>query len=454
MALDKTSRQNRVREALGKLYDEQPPYFREYLRRFREDPTSRVFAPLAEAYRRLGRLDEGIEICREGLQHHPDFHSGRVALAKCLIDKMAYREARDELERVVKSVPENLLAQRLLGQVCEALDDLPASLHAYKMALLLSPNDVVLSEKVHSIERGQFSSGSFSRAKSLDPAVTSGQDEAVNIDLRTEWLSEPHSSTEVPTHSVDPTGRDFSDSPNRERPTPPILPSADEALQKARAEHVAELLGEDVESESPGSSSLAGGPEAQPVDKEEEISHAGQDVPGMQEGFQGAVNPDSLSPNVWAPERSAVSQSDEESLDELDEVHVSDRLPPQEAGTGSHVDEILGMSSEGASDDGFSVEHISAVFGGEISAKGKEITTETLGDLYLSQQQFERALRIFEKLQMKRPSPELARKIHTCQVRLGVDEQALERKHKIQILKRVLNRLTKGQPDHGRPQAS
>jgi len=153
MTLEKTSRQNRVREALGRLYDQQPPYFREYLRRFQEDPTSRVFAPLAEAYRKLGRVDEAIEICREGLEHHPDFYSGRVALAKCLVDKKDYQAARDELERVVRAVPENLLAQRVLGETYQACGDLNSALHCFKMALLLSPADVTLTEKVHSLEQ-------------------------------------------------------------------------------------------------------------------------------------------------------------------------------------------------------------------------------------------------------------------------------------------------------------
>src|SRR5580704_11425858 len=72
--MEKTPRPNRIREALGQLHEQQPPYFREYLRRFQEDPTSRVFAPLAEAYRRLGRFDEAIDICREGLEHNTDFH--------------------------------------------------------------------------------------------------------------------------------------------------------------------------------------------------------------------------------------------------------------------------------------------------------------------------------------------------------------------------------------------
>ena len=124
----------------------------EYLRRLQEDPASRVFVPVVEYYRRAGRLDEALDICREGLEHNPDYQVGRVALAKCYLDKKWFTEARAELERVVGVVPESLLGQRLRGDACLALRDRAAALHAYKMAMLLSPSDVGLAEKVHSLE--------------------------------------------------------------------------------------------------------------------------------------------------------------------------------------------------------------------------------------------------------------------------------------------------------------
>jgi len=37
MTLEKTPRQNRVREALGRIYDQQPPEIKEYLKRYQED---------------------------------------------------------------------------------------------------------------------------------------------------------------------------------------------------------------------------------------------------------------------------------------------------------------------------------------------------------------------------------------------------------------------------------
>lgn len=146
------SKVNRIRETLDRLYDQQPPVFRDQLRKLQEDPTSRVFAPLAESYRRLGRVEEAIELCQRGLSHHPDFHGGRVALAKCYIDKQRYQDAQRELERVVHLAPENLLAQRLLGDVFLAQGMTKEALHALKMALLLSPCDIGLTDKIHQLE--------------------------------------------------------------------------------------------------------------------------------------------------------------------------------------------------------------------------------------------------------------------------------------------------------------
>lgn len=148
---EKIAHRDRVREALNRIYDDTPPHFREYLRRYREDPTSRVFAPLAEAYRRLGRVDEALEICSQGIEHHPEFHGGRLALAKCYIDKKMFLEAKSELRKILDQVPENLLAQKCLGETCLMLNDRGGALHHLKMASLLSPNDVALAEKVHAL---------------------------------------------------------------------------------------------------------------------------------------------------------------------------------------------------------------------------------------------------------------------------------------------------------------
>lgn len=357
MSTDKSTRQNRVREALGRIYDQQPPYFREYLRRFREDPTSRVFAPLAEAYRRLGRVDEAIEICREGLEHHPDFHGGRVALAKCFIDKRRYDDAKIELEKVVQSVPENLLAQRLLGDTYAVLRNASGALHCYKMALLLSPNDVTLAEKVHSLER---------------------------------------SAGEAPPES---------DSLPEDVDTPEVEFSA-QAVDEADA--IAPVWEEAVPTGARASEVPSAAPEA-----EEEIEFI---------------------------EPVAVSGKDPFTDEDLSPMDERSYRPEEDTKATPTIDEILGVT-EGEADDSFKVESIEAIFNETEGVKPREITTETLGDLYFSQGQYDRALRIFEKLNVQRPLPELLKKINNCRVRMGVDQDRMLRQRKIEALRSVLRNV-------------
>ncbi len=299
--MEKVLRPNRIREALGQIEDQQPPYFREYLRRFQEDPTSRVFAPLADAYRRLSRLDEAVSICLEGLEHHPDFHGGRIVLAKCYLAKNQLQEARTELERVVRAVPENLLGQRLLGDVYFGLKNTGAALHCYKMALVLAPQDVALAEKVRELENG--------------------------------------AAVFLPTEN---TFQDF------EQEIPPLW-----------ANEFPEVLTE----------------------------------------------PSALS-NLSAPSDAA--------------------LQPLSFDSESTVD-----------DEAFKIEHVSQIFEQEKDTRKREITTETLGDLYFSQGQFDKALRIFEKLT---PVTEVQKKIQLCRTRLGVDPGSLDRNRKIALLRAVVQK--------------
>lgn len=85
------------------------------------DPASIAFAALAEEYRRQGRHEEAIQTCRAGLQRHPSYLSARVTLGRALIEVGDYEAAREELETVLRSAPENLAAIRGLALIHERL---------------------------------------------------------------------------------------------------------------------------------------------------------------------------------------------------------------------------------------------------------------------------------------------------------------------------------------------
>src|SRR5579872_5181477 len=83
---------------------------------YEKDPDSKVFAPLAEAYRRMGLLDEAIDLAESGVKVHPHFASGRVALGKCYVQKGKFAQAAEELKAASELSPENLLAHQLLAE--------------------------------------------------------------------------------------------------------------------------------------------------------------------------------------------------------------------------------------------------------------------------------------------------------------------------------------------------
>ncbi len=110
-----------------------------YLRIFQENPDSRVFAPLADLHRRLGRLKEAEDICREGIERHPYYAGGRVALAHILLDSARYDEALQEADAVVTYYPDNILARKILVRILCGLEEKDRAKREYEALKHLAP---------------------------------------------------------------------------------------------------------------------------------------------------------------------------------------------------------------------------------------------------------------------------------------------------------------------------
>lgn len=123
--------------------------FREILAR---EPSSVVFAPLSEAYRKRGMLTQAIEVCIRGLAHHPNFLSGRVALARALYDAGDVVKARQEAETVIQSAPENLAALRLLALICRDQGDREGLKRTLGAMASLDPSDQEAQDELRGSE--------------------------------------------------------------------------------------------------------------------------------------------------------------------------------------------------------------------------------------------------------------------------------------------------------------
>lgn len=116
--------------------------------RFQSEPRGRIFASLADAYRRAGDLERARELVEQGVARHPAFVSGHV-VAGCV-----YRDRGDDVSavaafrRALELDPENVVALRNLAELEEAAGRLAEALRWYGTLQALDLRDPELDERV------------------------------------------------------------------------------------------------------------------------------------------------------------------------------------------------------------------------------------------------------------------------------------------------------------------
>lgn len=100
---------------------------RRFEEQYAENPESFVFARLADAYRKAGNPARALEILETGLQRHPEYMSGHIVHARCLMDVERDEEAAAAWRRVLELDPQNLVALRQLAELSRAAGDRAAA---------------------------------------------------------------------------------------------------------------------------------------------------------------------------------------------------------------------------------------------------------------------------------------------------------------------------------------
>ena len=114
----------------------------ELRRRVLADPASIAFAALAEEYRRVGRFQEAIDACTDGLKRHPSYLSAHVTLGRALLEVGRFDEAEEQLRFVLRAAPENLAAIRGLAEIHHRRGD-----HGYDVAALSALHDQAVASE-------------------------------------------------------------------------------------------------------------------------------------------------------------------------------------------------------------------------------------------------------------------------------------------------------------------
>ncbi|MFT6068844.1 MAG: tetratricopeptide (TPR) repeat protein [Bacteriovoracaceae bacterium] len=128
------------------------PLIEKYSSAFEKDPTSRVFAPLAEGYRKAGLATKAMEILKIGIRNNPSYLQGYISLASCYTDLGEHNLAYTTLRPLISDNRDNIRLQKLFGENCVELGHHEEALESYKYLLFLNPKDHEVSKMVAKIE--------------------------------------------------------------------------------------------------------------------------------------------------------------------------------------------------------------------------------------------------------------------------------------------------------------
>ena len=92
-------------------------------RLYDRNPTSTIFARLADAFLVMGDVRGAIDVCRQGLRYRPSYITGHLVLARALAAAGDHRRAEDEFQKVLRLEPGNPASVRYLASLAERAGD-------------------------------------------------------------------------------------------------------------------------------------------------------------------------------------------------------------------------------------------------------------------------------------------------------------------------------------------
>jgi tetratricopeptide (TPR) repeat protein len=207
-------------------------------RRYAAEPGSLVFARLADAYRRAGQLDRGLEVVEEGLAKHPDYLSAHLVHARILRTLERLDAAAGAVERALALDEQNLVALRARAELAMELGDTATAEKCYERILEIEPFDQVVRDALRdiraSIEPGpsaepdaRIEEGAPESEGAMRAATDPSEAWLASLDESPLVLPPPAGAAEYPSRNRDPSrNRSLRPNPNRSlRPNPNRSPS-------------------------------------------------------------------------------------------------------------------------------------------------------------------------------------------------------------------------------------
>jgi tetratricopeptide (TPR) repeat protein len=398
--------------------------------RLAKDPSSKIFGQLAEEYRKAGRLEDAIKTCRDGLENHPNYFSARVALGRALLESNDLEEAGREFESVLAQVPDNILANKFLGQTYEQLGRLDDAVAKYRIAQMLAPEDRELAEVVQRLEAQLDGVSASSNAPPPPPPPVYDDPTAIEMPEEVETKAVPMVEVED-SQVVEPTLLEEPPAVEREPLLEPTLtedsPSqggapAQEQVAEPQREQVFEPEREQVfefeetPQEEPQAPSQMAGPEAPEIDSAPPVSDEARAIQEeIEQSFPTDVMQRQLREIMESSEGPVPSETDTKGPFEAPapplatepEPLVIEPTPPELVEHGTT--QSMGIESPPSMDSVASVPPPAATPAVPETPESPGTPTTTLAELYASQGHLDQALGVYRDILAREPDNDKVR---------------------------------------------
>ena len=355
-------------------------------KRLADDPNSRMFVQLAEEYRKQGLLENAIEICEQGLAKHPQYPSAHVALGRALLEAETFDRASEEFESVLAQVPDNILANKFLGETYHRLGRYDESIQKYQIVQTLAPEDTEIEHKIEAVKAEQAGGGPPPSAAPEPVDETAPADPA-------EYTSQPPAIPDAPPLPSAPA----AGAPPAPAEEVPSAPDEAPALAPIPLVDVDEpmVLESASESYARASEPVADAPPPEPV-------------PMVSPTEASPMDPASMEPPPLEPPPSETPLMEPPAMEEsafFEPPAAESQPPPQEASEAMPVVETLPVES-------LPVEPLLAELAvpSEHAAEPTplrdrdDIETPTMAELYASQGHFDKAVLVYRNLLTRDPN--------------------------------------------------
>lgn len=145
-----------------------------------QNPTSILFARLADGLLQQGEVTRAIEVCHRGLRYRPSYTTGYVVMGKCYLAAGHYEEARQAFQNVLQLDASHLVARWYMGKIALQLGRGDLALKYFEQAQARDPFSPELIEQIRKLKGEEVEKEQDNGPESSDDNTDSGDQEVIS----------------------------------------------------------------------------------------------------------------------------------------------------------------------------------------------------------------------------------------------------------------------------------